>query len=793
MTALSEPRDRVKTVTASTAFNGIDFVEVVAPRTLHVHFLNTVAVSDPHIKATIDGGDSVPVVPLKAIDSVHDWSSDAEHRPLLTLTALADGDFSLYRLTITAANLDVFLATSTFSFKAGCPSDFDCAPPPHVCPADDTPVPPIDYLAKDFLSFRQALTEFSSLRYPGWLERSEADFGMMMAEVLSALGDELSYLQDRVAAEAALPTATQRRSLVSLARLVDYEPQPAISATTTLLCTVQTPGGSATVPAGTRVSALTPDGSPVPFEIGDGLADKTAYAVSDKVNFGSLLPYWFDDSQQCWPVGSTDMWVRDHGFNLTPGTALLIQTDLPGESVRQIVTLTMPGVETVDPLFLTGGAPTPITHIMWGPGDALTRAHDLTRTTLGGNLLPATQGQRFRETFAIGAAPPSAPDAVLAIARRGPNGSDSTPNYVFRYPLANAPLGWLAQSDPTQPPQLPEIDLQQVLPAARPWTFATSLLKASETSPDFTIDPVAWRAVARTPTGVPTQYEIDGDQGSTVRFGNGAFGALPAEQDLFAVTYRTGLGATGNVAADTITMLDASKAGVLTSARNPFAVTNGADAETADHIRRMAPQAFQAVQDRAVLPSDYQAAAESLPWVEKAGTSFRWTGSWLTVFTAVDPRAGKAVGIADHLALVELLDRRRLAGYESYAPAPQYLSLDLKIEVCVDEGWLDGDVEAAVLNRLGSATRADDSDGFFFADRFTFGTPLYRSRLEAAIQGVPGVAGVHAITYRQRGTFADFTDLPEVVAPAPAQILRVDNDPSWPERGTIRVIPEGGR
>jgi hypothetical protein len=25
------------------------------------------------------------------------------------------------------------------------------------------------------------------------------------------------------------------------------------------------------------------------------------------------------------------------------------------------------------------------------------------------------------------------------------------------------------------------------------------------------------------------------------------------------------------------------------------------------------------------------------------------------------------------------------------------------------------------------------------------------------------------------------------------QILRVDNDPSWPERGTIRVISEGGR
>ncbi len=783
-----EPRDRVRTVQASTALNGIDFVEVVAPRILHVHFLNAVAVADPAITATIDGGDSVPTVPLKPINNAADWSTDAEGRPLLTLAALTDGDFSFYRLTITAPKLDLVLNTTTFSFKATCPSDFDCAPPPHVCPPNDTQVPPIDYLAKDFLSFRQALTEFSSLRYPNWVERSEADFGMMMAEALSALGDELSYLQDRVAAEATLPTATQRRSLVSLARLVDYEPRPATSGTTLLLCTVPAAG---TVAAGTRVSALAPDGSPVPFEIGTGLADATSYNVSNVWNFG-ISPYWFDDSQQCWPARSTDLWVEGHGYNFTPGQALLIQTDLPGECLRQVVHLTEPGHETVDPIFLTNGAPTPVTHIVWGASEALTRARDLTRTKLGGNLLPATQGQRFSETFAIGATPPSAPDAALAIARMGPNGSDSAENFVFRYPLAQGPLGWLAGIDATAPPQ-PEIRLEQRLPAARPWSYVTSLLRSPPTDADFTIDPVAWRAVARSTTGAPTQYDIDGDAGSTIRFGNDVFGASPTDQDLFTVTYRTGLGAAGNVAADSITIIGPAAAATLSAARNPFAVTNGADAESAEHIRRMAPQAFRAVQYRTVRAEDYQAAAEKLPWVQKAGTSFRWTGSWMTVFTAVDPRASERIDIAEHVELVQLLNRRRLACYESYPPPPQYVSLDLRIEVCVAPGWLDGDVEAGMLDRLGSATRPDDSSGFFFADRFTFGTPLYRSRLEAAIQDVPGVAGVRAIIYRKRGSFAGFVDLPEVVAPAPMQILRVDNDPSWPERGTIRVIPEGGR
>ena len=49
---------------------------------------------------------------------------------------------------------------------------------------------------------------------------------MMLLELLSAVGDDLSYQQDRIAAEATLATATQRRSVIRHARLVDYEPRP---------------------------------------------------------------------------------------------------------------------------------------------------------------------------------------------------------------------------------------------------------------------------------------------------------------------------------------------------------------------------------------------------------------------------------------------------------------------------------------------------------------------------------------------------------------------------------------
>lgn len=788
------PKDRLGALIASTTLNGVDFVVVdaVDPRTLRVHFLNAVILSGATITATITGGDSIPAIPVAPI-AAGDWGTDAEGRPLLTLHAALAGDFSNYTLTLTipAANpqlLDFAFASGPFSFKANCPSDFDCAPPPPDCPPDDTELPPIDYLAKDFTSFRRALLDFSALRYPGWVERSEADFGVMFAEILSAMGDDLSYLQDRVAAEAMLETATQRRSLVSLARLVDYEPRPATSATTWLQLTASAPGS---VAPGLQILAAAPDGGQIPFEVGTGLADTIAKPVSNLWNHG-IRPYWFDDKDQCLPQGSVSLWVEGHGFGFQDGQAILIQTDLPGDSQRRLVHLVavagVVGFEATDPLF--GNAP--VTRIQWRTNEGLDRAIDLTRTRMGGNIVPATQGARISEIFAIGTAPPSAPGATVSIARRGPNGDAVTPNWVHRYPLGQNPLAWLGQVDPESPPT-PEILVAQTLPASRNWGFTSDLLHAEPTDLAVTIDPVAWRAVGFSATGAPTHYDIDGDAGTTLRFGDDLFGAAPAEQDLFTVTYRVGAGAAGNVAEDTIIRVDMTAAGVVISARNPFAVIDGADAETRDQIVHRAPQAFRAKQFRAVRPEDYESAAESLPWVQKAGTSFRWTGSWLTVFTAVDPRAAERISLNQEVELVELLNRRRLAGYESYAPPPQYLSLDLKIEVCAQPGWLDGDVEAGVLARLGSAGRDDKTDDFFFADRFTFGSPLYRSRLEAAIQEVPGVLGVRSVTYRQRGSFAGFVDLPEAVTPSTRQILRVDNDPSWPERGTIRVTVEGGR
>jgi len=782
---MTAPRDRKQALIDGGVLNGIDFVAIAddAETVLEVHFLTTVALVASVTGATITGGASIARVAVRPF-GVADWSVDDRGRPVVTLRVAAPGDFSRYTLALVSPLLDPHFARTAFSFKARCPSTLDCDAPPIVCPPEPVDAPPIDYLAKDFAGFRKALSDFSALRYPAWQERSEADFGVMFMEALSSLGDDLSYQQDRVAAEAYLDTATERRSLVRHARLVDYEPRPATAARVMLQLSV----ASGPVPAGVGVGALGADGDIIPFETGTGLADRSLYAASPRWN--AIDPYWWDDAERCLPRGATEMWLDDpaHDLDLVPGLALLLDTTPtdPGHAnVRQIVELTFVA-EEVDPVFGTN-----VTHVRWRAADALVHDHDLTRTRVCGNLVPATQGRRYAESFVIDAGgAPGTPGASLAraIVRTGANGTAQ-----FLYTLGQAPLAWLSPTgEPTASPR-PELRVTRQDDLA-PWAWTPRLLDAGPFDAVFTVDPMRYRALGPTRDDGTTAVDYDGSAGDTLRFGDGTFGALPETPSRFEVIYRVGGGAVGNVAADAITRLaPGALAGIVTGVRNPFPATGGADEEPAETVRRLAPDAFQATQFRAVRPEDYAAAAEDLASVQRAGTTFRYTGSWLTIFTAADPRGAEALTDGEVRELSDRLNRYRMAGYESYVEQPRFASLDLQIAVCARPDAFAGDVEQQILAALGTQRLADGTRGFFHPDHFTFGSALERSALEAVIQRARGVDGVRAIRYRRRGVTAGYVAMPDQVAVARGEIIRADNDPSRPDAGSIRIDVQGGK
>src|SRR5260370_20083179 len=66
------------------------------------------------------------------------------------------------------------------------------------------------------------MLERLSLLVPGGQERSAADLGVTLVELLAYAADNLSYRQDAIANEAYLATARQRVSVRRHARLVDY-------------------------------------------------------------------------------------------------------------------------------------------------------------------------------------------------------------------------------------------------------------------------------------------------------------------------------------------------------------------------------------------------------------------------------------------------------------------------------------------------------------------------------------------------------------------------------------------
>ena len=195
--------------------------------------------------------------------------------------------------------------------------------------------------------------------------------------------------------------------------------------------------------------------------------------------------------------------------------------------------------------------------------------------------------------------------------------------------------------------------------------------------------------------------------------------------------------------------------------RNPLPAQGGTDPETIEEVRQFAPAEFRAEQFRAVVEADYTAAAKKLPEVAGAVASFRWTGSWYTVFVGIDPtdpddlitepggRTRLAPGLASRVR--NFLTRYKLAGYDLEIRSAEYVPLEIAFELCVEPDHFRGDVVEAVRQALSNRVNPDGSRGFFHPDNFTFGQNVYLSRIYAAIEAVQGVLSAFVTIFRRFG------------------------------------------
>lgn len=223
---------------------GVDFVEYCrepGPR-LFVHFFGRIPPGVSESAFRIEGGRRIRDVAVLSVIDVEPWG-DGETR--VTLELDKEGDFAPYSLRVVddceRLSLDPLYASVQFTFKLDCPGQGDCVGP--TCENDAAgPMfePGLDYLAKDYASFRQLLLDRLSLTLPQWLERHVPDVGLTLVELMAYVGDQLSYQQDAVATEAYVGTARKRTSVRRHARLVDYRMHEGCNARTWVtLCSDQ--------------------------------------------------------------------------------------------------------------------------------------------------------------------------------------------------------------------------------------------------------------------------------------------------------------------------------------------------------------------------------------------------------------------------------------------------------------------------------------------------------------------------------------------------------------------------
>jgi hypothetical protein len=179
--------------------------------------------------------------------------------------------------------------------------------------------------------------------------------------------------------------------------------------------------------------------------------------------------------------------------------------------------------------------------------------------------------------------------------------------------------------------------------------------------------------------------------------------------------------------------------------------------------------------------------------IQRAAATFRWTGSWQTVFVTADRKGAAEITPEFERGLVRHLDRYRMAGYDLEIDGPRYVALTIELSICVKPDFFRAHVWVGVARALGSGLLPDGSRAFFHPDNFSFGQSVYLSRLYAAVMAVPGLESVEATTF-QRLHAPDPRPLDEgVLAIDRLEIARLDNDPSFPERGILKIALGGGK
>jgi len=114
--------------------------------------------------------------------------------------------------------------------------------------------PSVDMTDKDFDALRVRLIALARSVFPDWSDFAVASFGNVLLELYAFVGDVVGYYLDNQARESRLVTATQRKNVIALARMLGYKLHGARAATAQIVFSLaRVASAEVRIPAGTMV------------------------------------------------------------------------------------------------------------------------------------------------------------------------------------------------------------------------------------------------------------------------------------------------------------------------------------------------------------------------------------------------------------------------------------------------------------------------------------------------------------------------------------------------------------
>ncbi|MER8400440.1 hypothetical protein [Mesorhizobium sp. M1348] len=625
--------------------------------------------------------------------------------------------------------------------------------------------PSIDYMAKDYESFRQLMLDRLSSTLPAWQERHAPDLGVTLVEALAYVADYLSYYQDAVATEAYLATARQRISVRRHARLLDYVLHEGCNARAWVHCCVN-------------------NGGPVRFEPGDLI-----FAATNE-RIGAELPLLSKKDLSVLPEASYEIFkpVDSEPIELDAGhndftvvgalekDATTAQISLPAGVVLKAGTVLIlmgrqagaDGAEICQAIALAEGVSaaksgTTDSWIRWHFDDALLQGMVEPIVALG-NIVLVDHGRWVSDKVSP-AQDPAASAVSNSIKWRSGAGPLSGLSLTHRVPLA-ATAGSAAamiNQDPRQ--ALPQISLTI---GGTPWGHVRAdLLESLPYDRHFCV-------------------EVDDDGRAWIRFGDGeGVGQRPRAKESVEADYRVGNGQAGNVPAGAISRLiledtvSSNRSLILAdlarvTVTNPMPGTGGTEPESAVTARLIAPGEMRVHQQRAISVEDYAEFARNVSGVANAAATITHEGARRVVRVAIDPKGwqileegkgeGEDMSLPDGTVkwtalkqhVLERLEVVRRINHDVMIAVPLYVELNIDLELSILTGYMPDVILNQARRKLVGIEDSRQQDPqekpFFDPDNLTFGQPIYWSQLVACLHSIPGVASVKQCKFAREDT-----------------------------------------